>query len=203
MFAATATVRLYERDGAKLPWRLVHPAEPAVVGRSGLGWGAGFGDLARGGEPKKVEGDMRTPAGVYRVGAPFGFAPSERQRYIQIRKGETICVDDPSSPAYNTIATRADIGPATHFEDMGSVELYRRGLIVDYPMIAGATGSCIFIHVWRSKRKGTAGCIALPEDRVAAFQGFSEPGAVVAVVPAAALARFAGCLPDIAPSSVH
>lgn len=198
MNSISAKARLYERASAELPWRLAHPAEPAVVGRSGMGWGANFVDLARAGEPKKAEGDMRTPAGIYPVGAPFGFAPSTRARYIQIRKGETVCVDDPSSPAYNAIASRAEIGPKTHFEDMGAVSLYRRGLIVDYPTSSTAAGSCIFIHVWRSSRKGTAGCVALPEERVSAIQDFAEPGAVVAIVPEAALPRFAGCLPDIA-----
>ena len=129
------------------------------------------------------------------------FAPSGRQRYIEIRKGETVCVDDPSSPAYNTITSRAKVGRNTHVEDMGGVELYRRGLIVDYPTVAA--GSCIFIHVWRSNRKGTAGCVALPEERVSAIQDFSEPGAVVAIVPEAAAPRFAGCLPDIGLTGVQ
>src|SRR5690242_1054676 len=99
MSSLTANVRLYERENAELPWRMVHSAEPAVVGRAGMGWGSTFVDLARPGEPKKAEGDMRTPAGVFPVGAPFGFPPSGRRRYIEIRKGETVCVDDPSSAA--------------------------------------------------------------------------------------------------------
>ena len=200
MSSVTATVRLYERDGAELPWRMIHPAEPAVLGRSGLAWGAGFYYLARGAEPKKAEGDMRTPAGIYPIGAPFGFTPSDRPRYIRIRKDETVCVDDRASAAYNTIAARADIGRGVHFEDMGSVELYRRGLIIDYPTSGAASGSCIFIHEWRSNHKGTAGCVALPEERVAAIQDFSESAAAVAIVPEAALPRFAGCLPDVRPS---
>jgi L,D-peptidoglycan transpeptidase YkuD (ErfK/YbiS/YcfS/YnhG family) len=203
MTSITAKVGLYARDSAELPWRLVDPAEPAVLGRSGLGWGVNFVDLARAGEPKKAEGDMRTPAGIYLVGAPFGFAPSGLQRYIQIRKGETVCVDDPSSPAYNTIASRASVGPKTHFEAMGGVELYRRGVVIDYPTSVAATGSCIFIHVWRSNRKGTAGCVALPEEKVSAIQNFSEPGAVIAIAPEAALPRFGGCLPDIESTSVQ
>jgi len=198
MTSVAAKLTLYERESAEGPWRRVHVAEPAVVGRSGLGWGANFVDFARAGEPRKAEGDMRTPAGIYPIGPPFGFAPSTLQRYIEIRKGETICVDDPSSPQYNRVASRAEVGPKTHFEDMGAVELYRRGLIVDYP--TAAAGSCIFIHVWRSNTKGTAGCVALPEERVSAIQDFAQPGAVVAILPEAALPRFAGCLPDLHPT---
>jgi hypothetical protein len=44
--------------------------------------------------------------------------------------------------------------------------------------------------------------VALPEERVSAIQDFSEPGAVVAIVPEAALPRFAGCLPDVGSTGV-
>jgi L,D-peptidoglycan transpeptidase YkuD (ErfK/YbiS/YcfS/YnhG family) len=85
-----------------------------------------------------------------------------------------------------------------HVEQMGGFSLYRRGLVVDYPSDRlRKSGSCIFIHVWRSRFKGTAGCIALPEPRVAALQRFAEPGAVIAVAPAAALDRFGDCLPPL------
>ena len=74
---------------------------------------------------------------------------------------------------------------------------YRRGLVVDYPTDAKAHGgSCIFIHIKRVSLAPTAGCVALPEERVAAWQAFSEQGAVLATAPQAALARFSGCLPD-------
>ena len=36
-------------------------AEPAVVGKAGLGWGYPFLNLKEGEEPEKVEGDNRTP----------------------------------------------------------------------------------------------------------------------------------------------
>src|SRR5262245_47670404 len=63
MTSSTATMRVFERPRVEAPWQLVHPAEPAVVGHRGTGWGAGFRDFAREGEPIKREGDLRTPAG--------------------------------------------------------------------------------------------------------------------------------------------
>jgi D-alanyl-D-alanine dipeptidase len=119
-----------------------------------------------------------------------------RSGHVVLKAGETVCVDDPSSPDYNTISTRKRIGPQVHGEDMGRISLYRRGLFVDYPSDrASRAGSCIFIHIWRGPGHGTAGCVALPEAHVAEVQEFSEPGAVLAVLPETALARFADCLP--------
>jgi D-alanyl-D-alanine dipeptidase len=195
MNAVAAEVRLFERDKPELTWRLAQAAEPAVLGLKGMGWGEGFEGLAQSGEPIKSEGDDRTPAGIFPAGRPFGFESSGHPGYLEIRP-DTVCVDDPSSAAYSTIASRASVGSKTHVEQMGGFSLYRRGLVVEYPSDRlRRSGSCIFIHVWRSRFKGTAGCIALPEPRVAALQNFAESGAVIAVAPIAALDRFGPCLP--------
>jgi L,D-peptidoglycan transpeptidase YkuD (ErfK/YbiS/YcfS/YnhG family) len=75
--------------------------------------------------------------------------------------------------------------------------MYRRGLLVNYPTDAGKrAGSCIFIHVWRSPTTGTAGCVSMPEPRVEALQDFAANGAVVAILPRAALDRMPGCVPQ-------
>ncbi len=197
MNATTATVSLYERAAAADPWRAVHAAEPAVVGLAGMGWGFPFRAHARAGEPVKAEGDKRAPAGVFRIGASFGFAASTLPRYLRLQD-DTVCVDDPASPAYSTITSRKVVGAGVSGEDMRKISLYRRGLVVDYPTDRAArAGSCIFIHVWRAEGRGTAGCVALPEARVAALQEFAADGAVVAILPRGALDRFAGCLPDV------
>jgi len=198
MTATTGTARLFERASPQEAWQAVGPAEPVVLGRTGMAWGVGFQHLALAGEPKKTEGDGRTPAGVYRIGSSFGFAASPRPGYRQIAD-DTVCVDDPASPAYNTITSRGIVGRKVHGENMRAVQRYRRGLVVDYPTDAKARGgSCIFIHIKRASMAPTAGCVALPEERVAAWQTFSEPGAVLATAPQAALDRFSGCLPPMA-----
>ena len=43
-----------------------------MIGRGGMGWSPFFVQLARRGEPIKVEGDKRAPAGIYRIGRSFG-----------------------------------------------------------------------------------------------------------------------------------
>jgi L,D-peptidoglycan transpeptidase YkuD (ErfK/YbiS/YcfS/YnhG family) len=195
MDTALATLQLFTRRSPHKPWKRVGEAEPAVVGKAGLGWGYPFLDFKEGEEPEKVEGDKRTPAGFFRIGSSFGFAPSRRPGYIELKAGETVCVEDPSSPFYNTITKRSDIG-SVEADDMRRSVLYRSGLFVEYPSDrATRRGSCILIHIWSAPDLGTAGCVGLPEARVQALQDFSRAGAVLAVLPETALDRFAGCLP--------
>ncbi|GEP11864.1 hypothetical protein MGN01_37090 [Methylobacterium gnaphalii] len=196
METARARIRLFERSGPSVAWQPIGRAEPAVVGENGLAWGDTFRGMAKAGEAVKTEGDRRTPAGIYRIGRSFGAAPSARPGHLVLRPGRSICVDDPASPAYNTILSPAP-GATLRGEDMGAERLYRRGLVIDYPSDAGRrAGSCIFLHVWRGPANGTAGCVALPEPRVAALQELSGRGAVIAILPKRALDRFEGCLPD-------
>ena len=168
-----------------------------MIGKAGMGWSAFFTRLAHRGEPLKVEGDKRAPAGIYPIGRSFGIVASSRPNYLQVTP-DTICVHDLSSPAYNTIASRFRLGPAVGAENMSKVlPMYRRGLLVDYPTDARKrAGSCIFIHVWRSPATGTAGCVAVPEPRVEALQDFAANGAVLAIMPRGALDRLPGCLPQ-------
>jgi L,D-peptidoglycan transpeptidase YkuD (ErfK/YbiS/YcfS/YnhG family) len=191
-----ATLQMFERATPKDAWKAVSAPEPALLGRAGIGWSHFFRGLRRGNEPIKVEGDKRAPAGVYRIGRTFGIVPSSRPGHVPVTS-DTICVHDPASPAYNTIASRAKLGPKVKAENMSrALPMYRRGLLVDYPTNAKArAGSCIFIHVWKSPTVGTAGCVSLPETRVEALQDFSGPGAVLAILPRAALDRLAGCIP--------
>jgi L,D-peptidoglycan transpeptidase YkuD (ErfK/YbiS/YcfS/YnhG family) len=191
-----AAMRLYERAAASDSWRATGEAEAALIGTAGMGWSRFFAPLARRGEPIKVEGDKRAPAGIFAIGRSFGVLASSRPGYLHVTP-DTICVNDPSSPAYNTIALRSRLGPAVGAENMSrALPMYRRGLLVDYPTDARRyAGSCIFIHVWRSPTTGTAGCVALPEPRVEALQAFAAGGAVLAILPRGALDRLPGCLP--------
>ena len=79
----------------------------------------------------------------------------KRPGYLRIESG-TVCVDDPRSPAYNTITGRAKVGWKVHGETMRRVPAYRRGLLVDYPTDRAArAGSCVFIHLRLPGKIGT------------------------------------------------
>jgi L,D-peptidoglycan transpeptidase YkuD (ErfK/YbiS/YcfS/YnhG family) len=198
MSSSTASVQRFTRASAQAPWRSIGGPQSALIGHNGVGWAHAFAGFARDGEPVKVDGDKRAPAGFYRIGRSFGFAASRRPGYLHIAQG-TVCVDDAASPAYNTITSRARVGWRVHGENMWRVPEYRRGLLVDYPTDAKArAGSCIFIHTRLPGATGTSGCVSLPEPQVAALQDFAEPGAVLAILPRQALDRFKGCLPESA-----
>jgi L,D-peptidoglycan transpeptidase YkuD (ErfK/YbiS/YcfS/YnhG family) len=193
MNTPNATIERFERVGDS--WKSVAAAQPALIGRNGMAWSRAVGALARRGEPIKVDGDKRAPAGFYRIGASFGFAPSSRANYLHVREG-TVCVDEPASPAYNTITTRAKVGPSVHAENMWRVPAYKHGLLVDYPTDRkNRAGSCIFIHIRMPDAKHTQGCVAVPEAQVLELQDFAEGGAVIAIIPKAARGRVS-CLPN-------
>lgn len=195
MESRTATVRLFARVAPAAPWQPVGAPAEALVGKNGLGWAHDFRRFAHRGEPVKVEGDRRAPIGFFRIGSPFGFAPSSQRGYLRIEEGMT-CVDDVRSPAYNTITSRVQVGREVSGENMWRIPLYRRGLLVDYPTHRAArAGSCIFIHLWLPGKTSTSGCVALKEPTLVAVQAFAQEGAVLAVLPRQARDRFPGCLP--------
>ena len=190
-----ASLQRFERDAPNGAWRMAGGPISALIGLKGMAWSQSFRSLAKRGEPVKYDGDKRIPAGIYKIGRPFGLAASKRANYLQLREG-TVCVDDVLSPAYNTIISRAEVGPKVHGENMWRVPDYKQGLVVDYPTQALLrAGSCIFIHVALPGKTGTAGCVALAEAEVIALQDFAEPGAVLAVLPKSALGRVS-CLPN-------
>lgn len=196
MDTSKARLQLFERSSASAPWRPARAGEPALVGKNGLAWGFSFVGYRRNGEPEKFEGDKRTPAGFFSIGPSFGFADVKRANYIAVKEGETVCVEDPDSPLYNTITRRTKLGPQTKADNMSDTSLFRNGLFVDYPSDRKSRrGSCIFIHIWRTPNTATMGCVAMPEPSVKALQAFAAKGAVIGVLPDTARARFAGCLP--------
>jgi len=193
--SSTADVQRFSRASPKDAWIPESGPVSALVGLKGVGWSVTLRRLAQAGEPVKQEGDARAPAGFFKIGRSFGFAPSSLSHYLQIEP-DTVCVSDPRSPAYNTITSRTAIGPDTRAENMRNVSLYRRGLLVEYPTDANKRGgSCIFIHIRRPGAHGTSGCVAVPETDLEHLQNFAASGAVLAILPKPALARFAGCLP--------
>ena len=195
MSSTSASVQRFERDAPNAPWQLSGGPATALIGHRGLAWAHTFRAFARKGEPVKVEGDKRAPAGFYKIGRSFGFAVSDRPGYLRITDGMT-CVDDPRSPAYNTITTRSEVGAKVHGENMWRVPEYARGLLVDYPSNRKArAGSCIFIHLQLPGKTGTSGCVALPEPQLEAVQDHVQAGAVLAILPRQAIKRLKGCLP--------
>jgi len=172
------TLQAYERPRAHKKWKAVGDPIPVVVGKKGLGWGAGLDSAGNTGphgtlDPIKKEGDSKSPAGIFRLSTAFGYAaqgqPGWKMPYVNLTPSVE-CVDDPNSKFYTRVLDRATVSP-----DWNSSEQmlrpdgeYRWGLVVDHntaPVTPG-TGSCIFLHIWLGPDVGTTGCTGMTEEHM-------------------------------------
>ena len=180
--AVEGQLQRFERGTVSESWRPVGEPIPIVVGKNGLGWGIGpdspdDANIRSASDPVKKEGDGKSPAGVFDLGTAFGYAaqPLPGLKFPYLTLTESIeCVDDVNSKHYNRIVDRSAVAPdwnsSEHMRDVG--ESYRWGIVVNYnSMVTGrnknvpkpGAGSCIFLHIWHSRDKGTAGCTAMSQ----------------------------------------
>lgn len=194
-----AQLHTFERKSPAASWRKSSEPQSCVVGARGVGWGHPYLSFRRDNEPVKEEGDERTPAGIYRIGAMFGFAEDKRPNYIQLAPGKHFCVEDTSSRFYGQIVPQSSVSETTAGQKMASVEQFRRGLFVDYPpRRAVKAGSCIFVQVWRGEGAATSAHIGLPEKSILDLQDWGgDRFMAIAIVHKEALPRFRRCLPSL------
>ena len=107
--ANVGTLQRYLRE-PNASWQAVGEALQVNLGKRGMAWGRGLHAAQAG--PSKVEGDNRTPAGVFRLGSLFGYAPDRpanaAPKYPYIHIGvSTVCIENPQSPLYNEIIDAA------------------------------------------------------------------------------------------------
>jgi D-alanyl-D-alanine dipeptidase len=181
------TLQTYERPSARKRWKAVGETISVVVGKSGLGWGAGVASAHEAGRrgtggPVKKEGDGKSPAGIFRLSTAFGYAaqgqPGWKMPYVSLTPSVE-CVDDARSKFYTRVLDRAAVTP-----DWSSSEqmlrpdgLYRWGVMIDHnaePVITGA-GSCIFLHIWLGPAVGTTGCTAMAQEQLESLLGRLDP----------------------------
>ncbi|MES2344966.1 MAG: L,D-transpeptidase family protein [Chlamydiota bacterium] len=154
-----------EKAGGR-PWGVVGAPIPVVIGQKGMAWGHGIHPQPLFPGPIKVEGDKRTPAGIFTLGEVFGFGedfpPKSLKMAHLLFDSERVAVDDPASSLYNQFAFLPGDWKSSERMDH---PLYRLGCVVDHNkrgFLPGA-GSCIFFHVWRGPKEATAGCTAMAE----------------------------------------
>jgi L,D-peptidoglycan transpeptidase YkuD (ErfK/YbiS/YcfS/YnhG family) len=149
-------------------------ANPVVVGKRGLGIGDGLGSplSEQNHSPVKKEGDLRSPAGIFSIGAAFGYASRKEAGWIRndyIDANETlICVDDPRSIWYNVLVNSDSVKQDwSSFEQMHRKDdYYQWGLFINHNAKSPKpnVGSCIFMHIWKNDHEGTDGCTAMDKD---------------------------------------
>ena len=194
MGSTQVRLQLFVRDDLTAPWQTQGRAEPATVGKKGLGWAFDQVAMAAPGEPTKQEDDRRTPAGIFHAGKPFGSRARDLANYLTLTP-ETVCIDDVASPDYNVIGPDTCMAPGTRHERMKATPLYRQGIVIDHATSREQCGgSCIFLHVWRSPGKPTVGCVAASEPAVKRVQHFLNGATgAFAILTSSLRQRYSGC----------
>lgn len=188
--ATSGEMLRFVRDDIRSPWRSDGGRVPIVVGRTGLAWGVGFDRMAEGAEPRKREGDGKSPAGAFALGTAFGFAPPDSTRWVRLPYlqlvAATECVDDTASAHYTEIVDRGAVARVdwSSSERMREIGVYRLGAVIDYnagPPTKGR-GSCVFFHIWGGPRSHTAGCTAMDAGELEKLMAWLDPEALPVVL---------------------
>jgi hypothetical protein len=186
--AVDGTMQRFERSKPGKKWKAVGEPFRIVVGKNGLAWSSASplpddGRARRASDPIKKEGDGKAPAGFFPVSTAFGYAsqkqPGWKMPFLSLTPSVE-CVDDTQSKFYNRVLDRGNVAsPDWNSSEhmLRSDELYRWGLLVDYnPSPAHPeAGSCIFLHIWRGSGQGTAGCTAMPQEKLESVLAWLDP----------------------------
>ncbi|MEN3370554.1 MAG: zinc D-Ala-D-Ala dipeptidase [Verrucomicrobiota bacterium] len=179
----TGVLRAFERSGSSGRWKPRDAVVPVVGGKKGLGWGRGLVAIEASGEPMKIEGDNRAPAGIFRLRSAFGYAPARsagwmKLPYLALSK-QIEGVDDPGSRYYNQLVDRSKVARVdwrTSEQMLRNDDLYKWGIVVEHnPAAQAGAGSCIFLHVWKGPASPTAGCTAMPENELVKLLRWLDP----------------------------
>jgi D-alanyl-D-alanine dipeptidase len=162
----------YERNNPDEAWKEVFDPFPVVLGLKGIAWGQGLEDY-RQPDNQKVEGDKRSPAGIFSLTSVFGYksevsAQVLHMPYIHV-DDQVRCIEDSKSAWYNQIVREDALSPDWDGADhmLRDDNLYQWGAFVAHNSDAVEQGgSCIFLHIWRGSEQGTLGCTAMHPDHM-------------------------------------
>lgn len=166
------TLQTFYRAGSR--WQPRAAAVPVTIGRAGSAWGIGLQSPQLSG-PVKKEGDGKSPAGVFRIGDAFGYAPAYATSLnYRGMTGADYCVDVSGSRFYNRIVNEDETGkpavegstePMRRDLHVNGDQRYKLGFVIEHNEKGVAEGgSCIFAHLWKAPGEPTTGCTAMSED---------------------------------------
>ncbi len=173
--AINGQLQLFQRDPRTLQWPLVSPKIPVVVGKNGMGWGIDLQAYGYAG-PIKAEKDLRTPAGVFKLGPVFGYParPPLHLKMDYMSVNDTYFCNDHSGDEYNHLIYNKAAPIRSEWLD---VEVLRWGVIIQYNTVNPIqnAGSCTFIHVWEGYGIGTRGCVGMSVQNVEYVTKWLDP----------------------------
>lgn len=126
---------------------------------------------------KKLEGDGKSPTGIFKIGKAFGYADDIPHDIDFITLNENHYWDsDSKSSTYNQLLTEK---PATPLVEVmrRKDHLYKYGIIIEYntEQAIPEKGSAIFLHVQRREGAHTAGCISMEEKNIVDLIKWLQP----------------------------
>jgi L,D-peptidoglycan transpeptidase YkuD (ErfK/YbiS/YcfS/YnhG family) len=160
----TAVFVALEKKGSK--WLLKQSPIEAGIGKNGFAL-----------PQMKVEGDGKSPTGIFKLGKLFSY---EKQTNTLLDNQQTTkedkWIDDPNSPDYNRYVN----GPteAKSYENLLlNTDVYKYCTVIEYntnPVIKGK-GSAIFFHLALKPASFTAGCVAIKEEYMKLMINWLDP----------------------------
>lgn len=126
---------------------------------------------------QKVEGDGKSPTGIFKIGKLFSY---EKQTNTLLENQQTTkedkWIDDPNSPDYNKHIS--GVTQAKTFENLlMNTAVYKYCTVIEYntnPVIKGK-GSAIFFHLALKPASYTAGCVAINEEYMKLMVNWLDP----------------------------
>ncbi len=147
-------------------WIVKQPPIEAGIGKKGFAL-----------PQNKIEGDGKSPTGIFKLGKLFSYEkqPNTLLENQQITK-EDKWIDDINSPDYNKYVN--GFTDAKSFEKLLlKNDAYKYCIVIEYntnPIIRGK-GSAIFFHLAIKKPYFTAGCVAIEEKQMKLMVNWLDP----------------------------
>ncbi len=158
----------YEKDKAG-NWKARLKSIDVMLGAKGLGYCNDLSRIFAFKIPRKKEGDLKTPAGLFYIHEAFAYYPIKTGIELKILNKGTVCVDDTASLSYGKISNESlSKKDWNSGEKMRLIRQYEYGIVIDQNELANRSegGSCIFVHIWSGKHNSTAGCTSMSKENL-------------------------------------
>lgn len=126
---------------------------------------------------EKVEGDGKSPTGIFKLGKLFSY---EKQTNTQLENQQTTkedkWIDDVNSADYNKHVS-GSTGAKSYENLLLNTDVYKYCTVIEYntnPIIKGK-GSAIFFHLALKPAFFTAGCVAIKEEYMKLMVNWLDP----------------------------
>jgi L,D-peptidoglycan transpeptidase YkuD (ErfK/YbiS/YcfS/YnhG family) len=153
-------------EKSKGKWKLAIAPVQASIGRNGFAQ-----------ENEKIEGDGKTPKGLYALGQLYSYEKDVDTK-IHFQQVDSLdkWIDDSSSNDYNKYVRGETLAKSFEHLKLNSID-YKYCMVIEYntnPVVKGK-GSAIFFHVANENYAPTAGCVAIAEKDMLQFLKWFNP----------------------------